>query len=528
MPTRFDWTVPHGAGETGSSDGEDGSSGGETGSSDGETVLHTQGTVALSKDGDAVVWSPQILDTRLQPGGRIEYSDVRTFTTPVVDRNGADLLHWATVTQVTLDPGALDAAAPVADALSGIDPTITADGIRDAVAADPASPYTVIGLREEDLAPVRDRLAAIEGVRLQEQGRLISASRDLDAPMFGELRDYWRDRLDEGAGWSLSVVNEDGSATIGGADPAPLDAVRTTLDRSVQAAAQRAVDARSEPAVIVAMSASTGAVLAVAQNDAANAQGPIALTGLFPPGSTFKTVTTSAALQAGVTEPDAVLPCPARTTVEGRSIPNDHDFDLGEVPLHTAFAQSCNTTQAILSAKLSPTAMRDTAASLGFGVDFTTPALTTVTGKVPVTDGGAARVEAAIGQGTVVASPFGMTEMVASVANGGKMVLPMLVSGQRATADQQPTPLEPSTVDALRAMMRETVTSGTARSLSDIDGLGGKTGTAEVAGGPAHGWFAGIDGDVAFTAFIEGADSSGPAVTMAGDFLRGAGDALGG
>ncbi|WP_235681229.1 penicillin-binding transpeptidase domain-containing protein [Tomitella gaofuii] len=498
LPTEFDWTVP--AGDT----------------------VHTEGAIALSPDGSRVQWSPQIIDARLRPGGGIVYSDVRRFTAPIVDRSGVDLMHWAPVTQVVVDAGNLAAAGPVADAVSTVEPSITAQQIADAVAADPAAPYTVITLRDEDLDPIRGELEAVDGVQLVEQGKLISAGRNLDSPVFGELREYWRVELDEGAGWSLTVSNPEGDAQIGGQAPAPLDAVRTTMDVTMQAAAQRAVDARTEPAAIVAMSPETGGVLAVAQNEAARRQGPIALTGLFPPGSTFKTVTTSAALQAGVAEPDSMLPCPARVTVDGRSIPNDDDFDLGSVPLHTAFAQSCNTTQAIMSADLAPSAMRDAAASLGFGVDFVTPALTTVTGTVPVTEPGPARVEAAIGQGTVTASPFGITEMVASLANGGRMVLPMLVEGEPATADQQPPPLEPATVDAVRAMMREAVRSGTARSLSDIDGLGGKTGTAEVADGPAHGWFAGIRGDVAFTAFIQGADSSGPAVTMAGDFLRGA------
>ncbi|MDN6813461.1 MAG: penicillin-binding protein, partial [Corynebacterium variabile] len=56
--------------------------------------------------------------------------------------------------------------------------------------------------------------------------------------------------------------------------------------------------------------------------------------------------------------------------------------------------------------------------------------------------------------------------------------------------------------------------------LSDIPGLGGKTGTAEVDGGAAHGWFVGVVGDVAFCTFIEGADSSTPAVNLSGEFLR--------
>lgn len=500
--TRFEWTVPAG------------------------DVVLTEGGIEVTDEGDRIHWSPQIIDGRLQEGGRLVFADELRFTTPIVDRHGVDLMSWAPITLVTVDPGNVAAAGPVASVVSSVEPTIDGGQIRAAIAAAPTVPYTVIALREEDLAPIRAQLSRIAGVTLVEQGRLVTADRGIDAPMFPELRDYWQDTIEADAGWSLSIANPGGSDRIGGEVPSPLDPIRTTLDIGAQSAAQRAVDTREEPAVIVAMRASTGEVLAVAQNEEADEQGPIALTGLFPPGSTFKTVTTAAALQAGIADADSVLPCPGRTTVAGRSIPNDDEFDLGEVPLHTAFAQSCNTTQAALSVQLGPADMRDAAASLGFGVDFTIPGMTTVTGTAPVTDGGAERVEAAIGQGTVVASPFGITEMVASLANGGRMVLPILLDGQRASADQQPAPLDLATVDALRAMMRETVESGTARGLSDISGLGGKTGTAEIADGRAHGWFAGIDGDIAFTAFIEGADSSGPAVTMAGDFLRGAGDAL--
>lgn len=302
-----------------------------------------------------------------------------------------------------------------------------------------------------------------------------------------------------------------------------VDDLVTSLQVSIQQAAQEAVDGTGLAASIVAIQPSTGGVVAVAQNSAADEQGPVALQGQFPPGSTFKTVTTAAALESGVVGPDEIVPCPASITVSGRMIPNDDDFELGPVPLETAFARSCNTSQAVISDRLAPNAMKDTAAKLGLGVDFTTPGLTTITGSVPVTEQGPARVEAAIGQGDVLASPFGMALMEASIANGGQMTIPQLIVGEPAVANRSPEPLAPNVVETMRRYMEQTVQSGTATAASSVPGLGGKTGTAEVATGPAHGWFVGSTGDLALAVLIEGADSSGPAVQMAAQFLTAAG-----
>lgn len=487
--------------------------------------VHSTGIVTFAP-GDKVAWAPTVLDSRAATGGHLAYSDTKRYTAPIVDRNNIRIMGWAPVTVVSLRPGAESSAAEVASIVSTVEPGITAETIRDGMAKAPGSAYTVVSLREEDVAPIRGALETVPGISLAEQGRLLTSDRRIHSPAFAGLPEYWEDRLAAGAGWALQVVNPTGTFDIGGREPESLLNIRTSFDVALQAAAQQAVDAQDAPATIVALEPSSGGVLAVAQNRRADEQGPISLMGFYPPGSTFKTVTTAAALEAGIASPDTVLPCPGRATVEGRSIPNDREFDLGSVPLHSAFAHSCNTTQAALAVQLAPHAMRDTAARLGLGVDFRSPALTTYTGQVPVTDGGAARVEAAIGQGTVTASPFGLAVMEASLADGGRMVHPSLIQGEETTADHDPEPLPEEIVAALRAMMRETVRSGSASSLSDIEDLGGKTGTAETGNGPAHGWFAGIVHDIAFAAFVEGADSSGPAVAMAGSFLRGSGEAL--
>ena len=97
------------------------------------------------------------------------------------------------------------------------------------------------------------------------------------------------------------------------------------------------------------MQPSTGEILAVAQNAAANAQGAPALTGQYPPGSTFKVVTATAGLERGLIAPGQPVDCPGVFEIEGRAIRNSHDFALGTVDSTLAFAKSCNTTFASLA-----------------------------------------------------------------------------------------------------------------------------------------------------------------------------------
>ncbi|GAA4482657.1 penicillin-binding transpeptidase domain-containing protein [Rhodococcus olei] len=473
-------------------------------------------------DGGKIPWNPALLAPGLSADTTLRYTTLSGGSPKVLADNGSPLMAEQTVTLVNLDPAPdpAAAAAALAPLLAPYAPGISAAGLTADLAAAQGRPLTVITLRDADVAPIASRLAAIPGVELVKQTRLLTVDKGAQSPAFDGLRQMWEQKQADTAGWAVQLVHPDGSADrLAGRDGTVAPDIPTTLDPAMQAAAQAAIANLPQQAAIVAIRPSTGGVLAVAQNAPASAQGPIALTGLYPPGSTFKTVTTSAALQQGSVTADTVLPCPGSANIEGRTIPNDDNFDLGSVPLHTAFARSCNTTMGRLAVSMTPLALHDAAQQFGLGVDYVTPALTTVTGSVPPADTPAERVESAIGQGQVTASPFGMALVAASIARGSTPA-PMLVTGQPGVGDASPAPAPVPVTDALKTMMRETVTAGTATQLADIADLRGKTGTAEVAGQPAHGWFVGVDQDVAFAVFIAGADSSAPAVDAAGRFLR--------
>ena len=473
-----------------------------------------------TKDGDdwKIVWDPAVLAPGLTDDTTVRYTTTTGTPPKVLAAGGAPILEQQVVTLVNLEQGA-DTAA-VASLLSPIAPTITAASLQQDLAGAQGKPVTAISLRAEDLAPIEPQLRQLAGVTLAPQTRLLSTDKTLASPTLAGLGDLWQQGQDASAGWAVQLVGQDGSVkSVAGEQGPDAPDIATTLDLPMQMAAERALADVPQQAAIVALRPSTGEVLAVAQNAPADALGPIALTGLYPPGSTFKTVTTSAALQAGAATPDTVLPCPGTENIEGRQIPNDDEFDLGAVPLHTAFARSCNTTMGRLAVGLPPDALQKAALQFGLGVDYVTPGLTTVTGNVPIADSPAARVESGIGQGQVTASPFGMAMVAASIADGSTPS-PMIVQGQPGTADKT-APAVPANVTAdLRTMMRETVTGGTATALQDIPGLLGKTGTAESGSGPAHGWFVGIKDDLAFAVFIATGDSSAPAVQAAGRFLR--------
>ncbi|WP_431957945.1 penicillin-binding transpeptidase domain-containing protein [Nocardia lijiangensis] len=464
-------------------------------------------------------WDPATVAPGLA-AGPLTYGPAFTKPARVLDAAGGNLMTEQIVTLVNLAPG-VDTAA-VAALLAPLAPGITAQSLQAELAAAQGKPITAITLRAEDIAPVNDALAALPGVTLAPQTRLLTADKALSSPTLSGLAEVWQQNAAAAAGWAVRAKTPTGTEHVAGQDPSPAADIVTTLDLGWQRAAENALAPIGQPAAIVALQPSTGNVLAMAQNAAADAQGPIALTGLYPPGSTFKTVTVSAALQAGEVTPDTVLPCPGSANIEGRRIPNDDNFDLGRVPLHTAFARSCNTTMGMLGVQLPPDGLTNAAAQLGLGIDYVTPGLTTVTGKVPDADTPAQRVESSIGQGQVTASPFGMALVAASIARGS-VPAPTVVQGSPGVADRQPEPLPGAVDDQLKVMMRETVTGGTATQLRDIPGLLGKTGTAEyIDDTHAHGWFVGIDGDLAFAVFISDAGSSGPAVDAAGRMLRAA------
>lgn len=481
-----------------------------------EWAYTTEGTAAADGDDWKIRWNPATVAPGLAAGA-LSYSTLAPQPAArVLDRTGADLLTQHIVTLVDIAPG-VDVNA-VAALLNPIAPTITADSLAGQLAA--GRPVTAVTLREEDLTPIREQLAAQPDVTLRPQTRLLATDRALTSPALAGLSDLWQQRTDAAAGWAVTADTASGPRRVGGQDAEPVGDIAATLDIGMQLAAEAALAPLVTPAALVAIQPSTGELLAVAQNAPADAQGPIALTGLYPPGSTFKTVTVSAALQAGQVTPDSIVGCPGTENIEGRQIPNDDNFALGDVPLHTAFARSCNTTMGRLAVNLPPDGLTEAAAQLGLGIDYVAPGMTTVTGSVPIADSPALRVEAGIGQGKVTASPFGMALVAATLARGS-VPAPTIVAGAPGVADRTPEPLPGGVDEQVRAMMRETVTGGTATALQDIPGLLGKTGTAEyIDDTHAHGWFVGIRGDLALAVFVSDAGSSAPAVDAAGGFLR--------
>lgn len=482
----------------------------------------TDATLVDSGSGWRIRWQPAVLHRQLRDGQTFSYSDDRAYRTPVLDVNGQPLMTWQAVSLVDLDRAQIGSADALARALRPVEPDMTGAGIRKLFDGNDAAKQNVIRLRESDWKRVQRAVQSIPGVTTSEQGALLSATKSLHSPAISGLEGIWRQTIDATAGWSVLLVNDDGSAAhlVDSAQPRPTPPVQTSIDRDIQTQAQRAVDAERRPAMIVAIAPSTGGIVAVAQNDAADKSGPVSLSGLYPPGSTFKTVTTAAALADGVVQPTSQVRCPGRTTIEGRTIPNENDFDLGTVPLATAFARSCNTSMGALANKLPENALTDMARRFGIGADYDVPGLTTVTGRVPVADSPALRVENGIGQGTVTVSPFGLALAEASLARG-ETVSPVLVDGQSTSGDVEPRKIPEEVTGPLRSMMRDTVTRGTATALHDVPGLGGKTGTAEYGDNKnPHGWFAGIAGDLAFATLVVGGGSSAPAVGVTGEFLR--------
>jgi len=339
------------------------------------------------------------------------------------------------------------------------------------------------------------------------------------------LERVYNDTLGGQPGGSLTILGPDRQtvatllsvASRGGSD------VRTTLDARTQRAGRAAVAGVGQPGALVALDVRTSRVLALVNSPASGFNRAIA--GKSPPGSTFKIVTSAAALIAGV-PPSTTLDCSPTATINGRSFTNAENESFGPIDWRQAFAKSCNTWFVKLQAKVPLQTLSTTAALFGFSTspDAAAGILPTRSfgGSYPTPKDRAQAAGQAIGQDLVLASPLQMASVAAAVASGSWRQ-PAVVPGTTRTIS-----LPAAVTTALRTFMAAVVSpQGTAGKAGLPAGTYGKTGTAETAASVSDpkltdSWFVGFRGSVAFAVEFDragfGADVAAPAAAR---FLRG-------
>lgn len=491
--------------------------------------------------------TPAVVHPDLQAGEGLSVTRSLPERATILDASGNPVFAATPVVTVGVDPGKVTDLPALADTLAQVLQVDAAQVVSDVQAGTPGQLVPVITLRRTDYDAVRDQIYDLPGTVFSEATRQLAPTSQFARAVLGRVGPVTQEIIDEAdgrfvagdevgltglqrgyqsqlagtAGFTVSAT-KDGAPVreLGSVAPVPGKPLQTTLDSTVQSTADEAVNTLAQPSYIVVLRPSTGDILAVSSNAAATATN--ALTGQYPAGSTFKIITASAVLAAGLAAPTTTVGCPASTTVQGKEFENEDRFDLGEVSLQTAFAQSCNSTFTALGIQLPASALPDTAARFGIGTHWSLP-VETFSGSLPVPADPVVQAADSIGQGEVLVSPFAMALVAATAANGSTPV-PVLVPEEKP-AGQAPAPPSSAVLDALRPMLRQVVLDGTATALGSVPGeVFGKTGTAEYGTGnppPAHAWFVGYRGDLAFAVFVEGGQSSGTtAVPLAETFLR--------
>lgn len=500
----------------------------------------------LQKDGWRPVLTPAVIHPSLTAGQTLRSRVQPAPRAPITDRTGKALVTDRPVVTVGLQPNrAPELAASVARIakLTGVD---AAALLRRAQAAKPDGLVEVITLRREAYLRQRDQIRPVPGVVLREGLRQLAPTTGFARALLGTvgpataevversggtvrpdqqvglsgLQARFESQLAGSPGLVVEAVGGTGTRALQTTPATPGTPLQVTLDPRVQTAAEAALTKApaGKSSALVVVQPSTGDVLAIA-NDGPDGPGrDRALTGRYPPGSTFKIASTLALLRDGL-RPSEPVPCPATVTVQGKAFKNAEDEALGSAPFRTAFATSCNTAFVGSASRVSSDDLASAGRDLGYGThDLGVGAFG---GSVPTTTDPVQHAAQMIGQGKVLASPLSVAVSAASVASG-RLRPPRLLMSAPATV---PGPVLPQAAD-LRTLMRLVVTSGTGTALARLPGgpVSGKTGTAEFGTSvppQTHAWFAGFSGDLAFAVLVEDGGFGGAvAAPLAGELLR--------
>ena len=244
----------------------------------------------------------------------------------------------------------------------------------------------------------------------------------------------------------------------------------------------------------------------------------------YPPGSTMKVVTATAALDSGEFTADSVLSGRSPQEIDGVPLSNSGGEQFGDIDMTTALTNSVNTWWAQAGEKLGKDTMFQYMDRFGFDAkprldypSFQLAASGVYDGNKLLGPSDAIDIgRVAIGQERLRVTPLQMAEVAATVANNGELMEPRLWS-RVIDPDGRETKLDPArqsrvmsedTASELNTMMQSVVQegTGTAGAVSGID-VAGKTGTAEISTGVNDAWFIGFapasDPQIAISCIVE-------------------------
>jgi penicillin-binding protein A len=384
-----------------------------------------------------IAWDPSLVFPGLEPGEHLENRVDLAPRAPILARDGTPLAEGpAEAREHPLGSAAIDVTGEVGMAAEEDLPTLARHGF------PPQTPVGVSGLEQA----LNDRLAGVPG---------------------GSL---------------LAVADAGGSARIlSQAEPRPGAAVKTTIDPDLQTATVSALAGRAGGVAV--LDSRSGDVRALAGQ---------AFSAPQPPGSTFKVITTAAALQKGVVSLDDYFEIVDGVNVGGRFISNANGEFCGGT-FREAFAESCNADFAPLGPKIGNDELVAAAERFGFNsppslyadriVEEVEPAESTIPTEIGTElDLGVT----AIGQGEVLATPLQMASAAQAIANGGVREPTSIVANRKLRPEDEPVQVMSAEIAAqLTELMVGVVAGGTgfAGAISEAQ-VAGKTGTAELGPKP--------------------------------------------
>ena len=502
-----------------------------------------QGEFPLVKSGSdwRVAWSPAVIEPHLGQGDRLAVVTTFPARGQILDASGQALETPATVDVVGVMPGQLTSPARTAAAFASATGVEAQQVAGQITAAPPRTFLKLATLAPADYQRLYQKLRGIPGLIVKQQQEVLyhANATGLVGQIGSEVDKALRQ---EGAFYlpgttvglsgleqtdqrqllgtpttSIVELNSAGAvvSTLYQWTGTPGTTVRTTINSSVQHAALSALDSVPESGELVAVQASTGQVLAVAQHTGSTALpsgGPLA--AKLSPGTAFTIVSTEALLESGLA-PNTPISCDNSFTVGGQTFTS---YGTGEQKPFTAdFANDCGTAFAGLSERLTPGQFTDVVKEFGIGANWDNGLQVPVfTGSVPVASDEADLAAETIGKGNVQVSPLDMA-LVAAEVDSGSWHSPSVIYGADP-ANSPSAALDPTSLSSLRNLMRGAVKSGAAKA-ANVSGaeVYGQVGLTHAPTGWVS-WFVGYRGDVAFSLIEVGSTPRLSAAALAGAF----------